>query len=489
MRFRSSKPRTTLLVALTLVTILAPWRRTSLQAASIPTLVQNLSTSTNQAESGNGFVLNLPNAALANNCLILTLTYAHKVGRTVTITDNIGTNTWVAGPTTDDGTETTTLYYALGVKAGTQTLIVTFDAPVANFQAVASEFYNVATSAASDGSSATSTATAPAVAAGGFTPGTDGDLIYQYAVDAANGSVGGGARSTGVTAGTNFTLLSACQNLSAVAQYQVQGSHSAINPAMTVAGGGDNFNTVAIALKSAPAGTAPPAGIRIVHKYDVVIPGMATTTLQFPSSGNLLVVTFTLTTDQETVSSVSDSKGNTYTNPLGSGWPQLFYAAAAKPDPALAYTIVASGAAGGVEDVTMYDVTGAATAPFDRSASAWGELTTVDADITHAPDITPSTANGLVIALLNMGIGPPSSSIGPGYVFDSIFYNGETDNSLMAYGEGREHIYNPTSSPLAFGYHVHNNGTLSGWYSGAVAFKAGTAAAPPSPPQNLRIIP
>jgi hypothetical protein len=478
---------TALLVALTLIAILAPWRRTSLQAASTPTLVQNLSTSTNQGENGNTFIMNLPNPALVNNCLILALTYAHATNRTVTITDNMGTNTWVAGPTTTDGTITTTLYYVLGVKAGTQAITVTFDASLTNFHAVASEFYNVATGAATDGSSVTSTTAAPTVAAGSFTPGTDGDLIYQYAVDVTGGSVGGGSQSTGITAGTNFTLLSADQTLSAAAQYQVQASHAAINPTMTVARGSDHFNTVAIALKSAAAGTAPPAGIRIVHKYDV-LPNMPTT-MQFPSTGNLLVVSFTVSPNQENVSSVTDSKGNAYTRVMfGNDSPQLYYAASAKSDPTLAYNVVASGSSGGRQDVTFYDVIGAAASPFDKSAPGVFGNISANQDISHAPDITPSTANGLVIGLLNMGLGPPSASIGAGYVFDSVFYTGQTDSSVMTYGEGRAHFYNSNTSPLSFGYHVRNAGS-TGWTGGAIAFKGGPAAPPPSSPQGLRIVP
>jgi hypothetical protein len=486
MRFILTRLPTALLVTLMLMTVLAPWRKTSVQAASTPTLVQNVSTSTNQSENGNGFIINLPNAALANNCVILTLTYQHSSSRTVTITDNIGTNAWVAGPTTNDGTVTTTLYYVLGVKAGTQAITVTFDAPLTNFQAVASEFYNVATSAATDGSSA-STPTGPTIAAGSFTPGTAGDLIYQYAISLAGESIGSASQSTGITAGTNFTLLSACQVLGAAAQYQVQASQAAINPTLTVAGGSSHFNTVAIALKSAAAGTVPPAGIRIVHKYDV-LPTMPTT-LQFPSSGNLLVVTFTVTTTQEKVSSVTDSQGNSYTNPLPAGSPQVFYAASAKTGPTLAYSIVASGSSGGRQDVTLYDVTGAAAAPYDTNANSNGVMASTDANITNAPDITPSTAGGLVIAMLNMGIGPPSASIGSGYVFDSVFYTGQSDGSVMTYGEGRAHIYNPNTSQLAFGYKVQNNGTLSGWYDSAVAFKAGAGAVAPSAPQNLKIVP
>jgi hypothetical protein len=94
-----------------------------------------------------------------------------------------------------------------------------------------------------------------------------------------------------------------------------------------------------------------------------------------------------------------------------------------------------------------------------------------------------------VIGLLNMGIGPPSASIGSNYVFDSVFYTGQTDSSVMTYGEGRAHIYNSDTSPLSFGYHVRNDGTLSGWFGSAVAFKGGAGNTAPAAPTNLRTVP
>lgn len=484
----------TLGVTLAGMSLLMSWPTSSLQAVSIlqssaastPTLVQHVSTSTNQNENGNTFIINLPNPALLNNCVIMSVTYRTSSSRTVTITDNLGTNTWIAGPTTNNGTLTTSLYYVLGVKAGTQTVTVKFDASLTNFHAVLSEFYNVATSAALDGTVATSTAVAPGVSAGSMTTAGDGDLIYQYAVDLDSGTVGGGNQSTGMTAGSGFTLLSADTVLNAVAQYAVQSAHGSISPAVTVAGGNDRFNTVSIALKSAAAGTVPPAGIRIVHKYDSLPP--MPTTVQFPSTGNLVVVSFTVPSDLELISSVTDNLGNSYVNPLGSGWPQVYYAASAKTSPTMKLNLVASGNSGGRQDATLYDVTGAAAAPLDKFANVWGEMTSTQGDITHAPDITPSTSGGLVIGMLAMGVGPPSASIGSGYVFDSVFYTGQTDASVMTYGEGRAHIYNANTSPLSFGYHVHNDGTLSSWWGSAVAFKGGTVTnTAPSAPTGLTV--
>src|SRR5262245_147342 len=152
-----------LFAAVALIAI-SGWPRTL--AAATPTLVQHVSTASNQQERGNGFIIVLPNAALANNLLVVTLTYASSSSRTVAVVDNNGANTWVKGPSTNSGSLTTTLYYVQGVKAGTQTITVTFDTSLTSFHAALSEFYNVATSGAVDGSIATSSPVGPSVAAG-----------------------------------------------------------------------------------------------------------------------------------------------------------------------------------------------------------------------------------------------------------------------------------------------------------------------------------
>jgi hypothetical protein len=153
-------------------------------APARPTLVQNLSIYTNRdGEVGNDFIINLANPTLANNCLILALTNAYTSTRAITISDDKG-NTWTTGPHIDfvANTETTTIFYALGVAAGTQKITIHFDASIFNVHATASEWYNIATIAAANRSSAAFDVASP-VSTGSFTPGNNdangGNLIYH----------------------------------------------------------------------------------------------------------------------------------------------------------------------------------------------------------------------------------------------------------------------------------------------------------------------
>jgi hypothetical protein len=180
----------------------------------------------------------------------------------VTISDD-KSNAWTPGPTTPqnptNGQMVSSLYYALNVTAGTQKIRVTFDGLVFNFQAVVSEFYNVATVAAADGSGGSAVSSTATVSTGSFATTTSGDLVYSYAFDTDNTNA-----ATTFTAGSGFTLLSADLQLGSVAQYAVQQAAGAINPTVTVTGGANPFNAVGLALKA--WGRRNSAGPRHPHR-------------------------------------------------------------------------------------------------------------------------------------------------------------------------------------------------------------------------------
>ena len=444
-----------------------------------PTLVQNLSSYTNRdAEVGNDFIINLANPSLANNCLILALTNAYSPTRTISVSDDKG-NTWTKGPHTDfvANTQTTTIYYALGVVAGTQTITIHFDAAIFNVHATVSEWYNIATSAAANGSSAASDVASP-VSPGTFTPGNNdangGNLIYHHAIAIPGAGSLGNLASTvsAITVGTGFTLASANRQLASISQYSVQTTAAAINPTLTV-GEADHFNTIAIALRAAVAGTAPSTrGIRVQNVQHTFHPWSGSTTVNLPSSGNLLALTAPVNTGQDAITGVSDSKGNSWTKVAGESLdsPQFWYAVNAAPASDL--TISFNLANNTALVVMAWDIIGAATAPFDKFAEATGAQALAGDDITGAPLITPTTANGLVFGLVNEYTGPPTSMIGAGYVADHIFYAGQTDSSLMDMGDGTAHIYNTDTNQLSFGWHQTTHPPTTGWFGIAVAFKA-----------------
>ena len=427
-------------------------------ASATPTLIQHVSTASNDdtSEPGNPYFLSLPNLTGAGNALILGMSYEFAPGNTPTVTDDKG-NVWVAGATTPSnptsGQLVSAIFYSLGIAAGTQKITVTFTLPVTSFQAVFSEFYNVATVAALDGSSSSATSIAPSITAGSLTTATNGDLIYSYGYDTNPTDT-----VTQITAGSGFTLLSADTALGTFAEYAVQGSAGAVVPGATVTGTTDPFNSVAIALKAQAAGTAPAPGIHIVHVYHVLYKRLGSA-LQFPSTGNLLVVTTSFSPNQSNLS-VASSLANTWVKPApasnGADLPQFLYAANAATSPSLQITPTVTFP---VTSIVMYDVAGAAAAPYDSAAGmpyAW-QSNVDNSDLIGIPVFTPSTANELVFGTMADGIGPTTGLIGTGFFFDTVTYGGEIDRDSMDNADGYAHYFSSSTAPVSFSWKMNSN--------------------------------
>jgi chitodextrinase len=444
---------------------------------SVPGFVQQVLVQSNQNfELGNGFVTMLPNPVLRGNAVIVAITYAQKAGRTVAISDNIGTNTWslIAGPSNDPGgTFSSAIYASLNTAAGTQRITVTFDAPLYAFQAVASEWYNIAPANALDGRVASSTATAPTVAAGTITTTQPGDLIYQYGIDIGWGSAMEGNRFTGYTAGPGFKLLSADRRIAVVQQYAIQATSGVITPTFTATGGGgDRFSTLAVALKAAAAGTAPdPTAMRIVSTYHTRV-NAGTPSVNFPTIGNLFVITTAYHEGQEALTGVTDSNANNWAVVVGSSSPQMAYARNATPGSGLVLTLKVTERGSGNLQLLMYDVVNADPNPYVQGRYASGPVGSGNPLVAHAPDLTPQYANGVVFASLNLYLGPPSGMTSPsGVVFDSVYYNGATDLTPQDSGDGYAHVYPTSTAPLNFTWRLSNGGQSTYMFGAAWEFK------------------
>ena len=347
------------------------------QAPGVPTLVQHVATGMDRYPI-NTLTIRLPNPAGAGNCLILGVQF-NSTGSVASVTDNMGNN-WIAGPTTTNVgfTKRMNMYYVLNAVAGTQTITVHFSGltTTPGFpQAVGSEFYNVATLNAFDGSSASSTSRT----AGPITTTAPGDLIYEWGASLSSSNINGGAyNGTSITAGTGFTLLSADLQVGSSDQYQIQPTAGTITPTFS-ASGSATWGSVAIALKSATAGTAPPSsGIRIIHLQHTLLQSVRAQNravpivMQFPSSGNLLVGLFNGAGPIAT--GLTDALGNTWSLPVsatthGGGLvtsAQIVYAANAATAPTLSGITVALSEVGIGDD--MFNLCLLYTSPSPRDS-------------------------------------------------------------------------------------------------------------------------
>jgi hypothetical protein len=132
------------------------------------------------------------------------------------------------------------------------------------------------------------------------------------------------------------------------------------------------------------------------------------------------------------ISSITDSNSNNYANvPVSNNYyRQLFHADQAVTANGLHGT-VARDNLNGICLLEFYDIVGAAASLLDTSAtcpapsvnygcgacSNMGTLCSANQGIADAPDITPSTSNGLVLEAVNLGTGPVSDSINATFDF------------------------------------------------------------------------
>jgi hypothetical protein len=450
--------------------------------AGTPILIQHVATGMDRLPVTT-LAITLPNPAGAGNALILGVQFNNAVAVS-SIVDNKG-NTWIAGPTAlnSNTSQVMSLYYALGAKSGTQQIVVHFTGSSSSNeypQGVVSEFYNVATLSALDGSGSSSSSRTDSL-----TTTTAGDLIYQWGIDFSDtNSNGGNYNGTNITAGPGFTLLSADLQVGSADQYQVQSTKGTVAATFT-ASGSATWGSLALALKSASAGTAPPPGIRIVHIQHTLLCSVYSgqnrprpIVMQFPSSGNLLVASFN--SGDVTVAGVSDAAGNTWSVPSSAVTPgggdvtpaQIVYAANAVTSSTLSgITAKLTGTTTTDCMFILYDLSGASTSPFDNAAVATGDqgstgnLTTVS--------LTPSSSNGIAITTNSLYFETANGVVGAGYVLDSVV-NGHDDGSptsTLDEDNGYAHIYYSNTSSLTFVFSLDGSGGVYLWGSVAAAFK------------------
>ena len=442
--------------------------------AATPTFADNhVSGSSTQGNGVSRYDFRLPNGTMSGNCIVVGFQYsAGSAGVTASVSDDRG-NTYSSPTSNSDGRQVVNLAFSLNVAAGTQKISITFSGGTPAFvTGMASEFYNVAPSNALDGSSG-SNGTGSSVTSGSLTPANSGDLIYQYAVqDSAPGSM-----VSWTQGGSPWSLLSADVLDGTVAQYQVQASAAPINPSLTMAPS-QNFNSVAIALRSATAGNAPPAGIRAVRVQHNSIPANAGSpvTLQFPCTGNLIVVAW-IGVPGHDLTGITDGNSNSYTSAgpafgFGlSGDNQIYYAATATTSTAMTGpNLSTTGSDISGSTAVLFDVRGAATSPFDAIAGrATASGVQNSAGNVTAATISPSTANGLVISTLGVDSNT-INGVSPGNFLSAVPTPVASPNPVDQ-NNGWALWYNSSPGSGTFVW-TSQGGQVDDWSSIAAAFEA-----------------
>jgi hypothetical protein len=444
------------------------------QQAGTPTLMQRTSDSNTQSGSPNSYTLRLPNGTQQGNCIIVGLQFAHGYGVTsISVTDdkNDSYNIVVSQPGNNDGRQVVNAAYALNVASGARVITIALIGGMpTHIAATAFEYSNIAASNALDAST-TNSGSGSSITAGNFTTTAANDLLWQYAIQDTSSST-----VTTWTAGPSPWALRTADNLDSQAvQDQFQLSAGGSTPTMTMSPS-DTWNTVAIALKPASAGSSAPAGIRVVGIQHYAVPASFASnpiTIQFPCSGNLIVAVW-LGIGGYDISRITDNSSNAYssTGPAvafgTSGEAQIFHAdnVVCSSNLQLQVSTTGSNTSGGSE-LVLYDISGAAASPFDAQGTATGNQTS-PGNVSTA-SVTPSTSNGLVIAMLTVESNT-ITGVSPG-LFDAGTTLPAIGISPVDQNGGLAHNYNTDTSPELFVWPA-SGGAVVNWASIAVAFKA-----------------
>jgi concanavalin A-like lectin/glucanase superfamily protein len=464
--------------------------------AAVPTLVQHVASGMDRYPM-NTLTMQLPNPVRAGNCLILGVQF-NSAGSITSVTDDKGNN-WIAGPTTTNVSysKRMNLYYVLNAVAGTKSIRVNFSGlsnTNAYPQAVISEFYNVATSNAFDGSAASATSRA----AGTITTTAPGDLIYEWGASLSSSNINAGAfNGTSITAGSGFTLLSADLQVGSGDQYQIQSTAGTITPTFS-ASGSAIWGSVAIALKSATAGTPPPPGMRIIHLQHTLLQAVRAQNrpnpivMQFPSSGNLLVGLFNSAGPQ--MNSIRDNSGNTWSLPSSLNYAdtngvvraQIAYAANATTSPNLSGITVTPNTTGtGDMTFNLYDIVGASTNPLGATNTMRGDQPNNGPVVMGS--LTPQTLGSTVLHVDSIVYNAIHTMPSPSSGFFDTFTNDlghNLDVSTLDMDNGYAHAYISAIAPISFSFTATGipgypqNFHIGPWAGVTAEFKPTTTATP-----------
>lgn len=457
---------------------------------AVPSLIQHASI--NQwTDSTTSFVMFLPDPCLAGNCIIVSVFNAQP--QTVSSVVDDGSNTYVNKKTQVDGTnQRVTTFVALNV-AASRKITVTFSAASTFIMATVTEFTNVATSSAVDVTTA-NTLIATTVTAGSFTPSVTGELLYQVGFQDSNGP---GQSTVNFTAGSqsNITWALAPAGTSTLdgsfVQWGVYNSTSAINPQAT-ADTSLSYITIALGLKSGASGSVPGTGIRVAGIQHVAFSTLTPITIQFVSTGNLQILT---SSSEDGISTITSNNGNTWQKRVSKADPtNLAIAevwdsvnATASPSGGQKITITMLSGVHGFHDILLYDVSGAATAPFDITANANGNQSGSGLTTLSTGSITPTTANGLVVVVAPIGIGTATALAGANQLIDTSAQTPQHEPTELDQNNPYGHFYNPDTSAVSWTWTLFNASTGAGdWAYAAASYKAPALVIARITPPSLR---
>jgi hypothetical protein len=463
-------------------------------SSPVPNLVHsfNLNYTDEGCTTGCTWTYSIP-SSLSGNYLDLNFTFGYT--GTVPTISNIYCNsdtthatwTWVQGAKELDAADTTDKYdyYIAGATSGCTLLTIVVGTNTwTNFEAHYREWSGVANAAPDVAVAQQSTGTAPYITAGAVAPTQTGDLIYQDCTSASMAGVTGGSASTNIfySGGTQALDNQVIPSLAANAFIET-GSES-LTQYFYMVGFTGNAVCTAVALKVNAAQGTPASGVNVLSIWDQVLDTGTTTNVlnaaTLIAGDALLVISYNLeTANAVQFTGVSDTLGDSFTtytpNDANGGY----------PNEALVGNTIA-----GINNITftgtpttgatyfIVEIQGLSHTPYDSTAGTpiVESPTGTGVSRTNMPTITPSTANGIVFGMSEMGTGEPVSVNAPtGAILGVPIYTGQTDASQEAAGNMFGYYLNSSTSAIHWGW---TNGVDTAWNASAIHLEAPASGAP-----------
>jgi hypothetical protein len=449
-------------------------------------LVQHVSgsnTRNNNFSSPFCYHFQLPNPTIQGNAVVVGFTF--NSNPTPFVSDDKGDGYTVQINHFDSAdTQSIGIATAFNVAAGARVISVCFTADPGGFvQPMATEFDNVV---GMDGNAVVATqGSGTSVSPGTLTPSVTGDLAYQVVCSLSTSQT---SFTAGSQSNITWNLLSADLMDGWAAQSGQYGSTVAFAPTLTM-GSSQKWISAGVLLKTGNTGGVP-SGMHIVHLVHENIPehtGSGGTgnpfpnpsQLQFPSSGNVLVAMMGGGNNSCVITSMSDSKNNSWVQAgaaqviNGNDTVQAFYAGSANSSSDLALTLNWS-ATDGDFTIFLYDVAGAAASPLDTTVGAVNNQN-IAGNLTVF-SITPAGANELIFAETIWDYNTGSGMLPAGSFFDTNTFDGESQSGPEPVDENNAwgHVVSTSAAPITITWQVMFGGLpVQNWAGMAVAFKPG----------------
>ena len=427
---------------------------------------------------------------------LLIFTVMHVSSKPITVTDN-NSGVWQTAVTTSntsDGEESE-VRYICGAAAGTNLITIHLSQPAAHDEPLHftyDEVSGVAPTACLDGTAAAN-GLKGTIQPGPVTTTADGDMIFNfgnetYQYPEYDSPIGG------VTPDSSSALLLENTIDKYASEVSLQAAHGAYTPSLTVNADPSprNWNSVAAAFVPTVGAGTQPTGIHVTRILHYVGINEKSVSVPFPSSGNAIVIsTSNPSVGGWDMTNLTDNAGHTYTRtPFANGDtdPQIFSTCLGTTTGG--QNLVITWTPSSINNhLLFYDIAGANTtggstgcvgATVDTVIGYQGP--TPNAPMIGDPVITPTTAGSVIVTTSYCGTGPPSASLTPGVVFNSIWATGMIDSSSWDTGDPYGYVYTTSTSPISFDWQMAN---ANGQPNGGTNFDgAAIEIVPPPPPAN-----